>query len=224
MPNASGRKSWPRRADTCTSAVPMKTDAVLYSFRRCPYAMRARMALHVSGIRYGHREVVLRDKPAAMLEASPKGTIPVLVTPEGSVIDESLDIMHWALEQDDPEEWLAKRDTELIDANDGPFKHHLDRYKYATRYTDVDPDDHRTEALRHLADLNARLADQAYLHGSTRGLTDIALFPFVRQFANTDRAWFASQSVPNVQDWLQRLVGSNLFAAVMHKHEPWVPA
>ncbi len=128
-------------------------EAVLYSFRRCPYAMRARMALLVSGATYEHREVVLRDKPAAMLEASPKGTVPVFVTEDGVVLEESLDIMRWALGNSDPERWLDDANANLIEANDGPFKHHLDRYKYATRYDDVDPEEHRAAALAHLRQL-----------------------------------------------------------------------
>ena len=123
------------------------TEVILYSFRRCPYAMRARMALSVSGANYEHREVVLRDKPPEMLEVSPKGTVPVLVVPGAPPLEESLDIMHWALGQNDPEGWLDRNDQLLIETNDGPFKHHLDRYKYATRYDDVDPEEHRAAAL-----------------------------------------------------------------------------
>ncbi|MBT8427753.1 MAG: glutathione S-transferase N-terminal domain-containing protein, partial [Erythrobacter sp.] len=128
-------------------------EAVLYSFRRCPYAMRARMALSISGAEYEHREVVLRDKPPQMLEVSPKGTVPVLVTEDGAVLEESLDIMRWALSQNDPEGWLARDDGKLLAANDGPFKHHLDRYKYSTRYDDVDPEEHGKKALDHLRKL-----------------------------------------------------------------------
>ena len=199
-------------------------EAVLYSFRRCPYAMRARMALHVSGARYEHREVVLRDKPAEMVDVSPKATVPVFVTESGVVIDESLDIMRWALAESDPESWLERDDPALIAANDGPFKHHLDRYKYATRYDDVDPVDHRAEALGLLRILEQRLASSPYLCGARRGLADIAIFPFVRQFANTDRAWFDAQDISAVQQWLAGLIGSDLFASIMTKHEPWKSA
>lgn len=199
-------------------------EAVLYSFRRCPYAMRARMALKVSGARYEHREVVLRDKPAEMVEVSPKATVPVLVATDGVVIDESLDIMRWALGRNDPEGWLERDDQAFIEANDGPFKHHLDRYKYATRYDGVDPDDHRAAALELLRNLEQRLANWRYLCGDRRGLADIAIFPFVRQFANTDRAWFDAQDIPALQQWLARLTGSELFVAIMTKHEPWTSA
>jgi len=196
-------------------------EAVLYSFRRCPYAMRARMALSVSGARYDHREVVLRDKPAEMLAVSPKGTVPVLVTEHGAVLEESLDIMRWALGRSDPESWLARHDEALLEANDGPFKHHLDRYKYATRYDDVDPEEHRAAALEILQRLEARLAASAFLCGDARGFADIAIFPFIRQFANADRTWFDAQDLPGLQAWLAALIGSDLFAGVMHKHPQW---
>ena len=199
-------------------------ETILYSFRRCPYAMRARMALSSSGMEYEHREVVLRDKPPEMLEVSPKGTVPVLVTPTGTVIEESLDIMRHALAMKDPEGWLERDDPELVAANDGPFKHHLDRYKYATRYNDVDPEEHRSEALDILRQLEARLAKDAYLCGARRGLADIAIFPFIRQFANADRTWFDAQSLPRLQDWLERLITSELFTGVMAKHAQWKAA
>lgn len=196
--------------------------AVLYSFRRCPYAMRARMALAVSGAEYEHREVVLRDKPPQMLEASPKGTVPVFVTAEGDVLEESIDIMRWALNRCDPEGWLDRDDPELVTANDGPFKHHLDRYKYSTRYHEVDPEEHGSAAVRHLRVLDDRLADSPYLCGERRGFADIAIFPFVRQFANADRDWFDAQDLPKVRHWLDGLVSSELFAGIMAKHDRWV--
>ena len=196
-------------------------EAVLYSFRRCPYAMRARMALSMSGAGYEHREVVLRDKPTEMLEVSPKGTVPVLVTATGEVIEESLDIMRWALGQSDPESWLERQDKALLEAIDGPFKHHLDRYKYATRYEDVDPEEHRSAALEILRLLDARLDGTPYLCGDQRGFADIAIFPFIRQFANADREWFDAQDLPNLQAWLEGLVTSDLFAGVMAKHPQW---
>ena len=196
-------------------------EPILYSFRRCPYAMRARMALAISGAPHEHREVVLRDKPPEMLEASPKGTVPVLVVEDGTVLEESLDIMHWALCRNDPENWLDRQDEALLAANDGPFKHHLDRYKYPTRYDDVDPAEHGAAAVAHLGKLDERLAASPYLCGERRGFADIAIFPFVRQFANADREWFANQQLENVAAWLDGLTGSDLFAAIMTKHEPW---
>ena len=198
----------------------MQAVPILYSFRRCPYAMRARMALLVSGVRYEHREVVLRDKPAAMLAASPKGTVPVLVLADGAVIDESIDIMRWALGRRDPEDWLARCDAALIAEFDGAFKHHLDRYKYAGRY-DADPLAHRAAGLAILEGLDARLADNLYLCGPAPGLSDVAIFPFVRQFAGADPAWFADHAPRRVQDWLAELVGSDLFARAMAKVTPW---
>ena len=199
-------------------------ETILYSFRRCPYAMRARMALSSSGLEYEHREVVLRDKPPEMLEVSPKGTVPVLVTPTGTVIEESLDIMRHALAMKDPEGWLERDDPELVAANDGPFKHHLDRYKYATRYADVDPEEHRSAALDILRRLETRLTSDTYLCGARRGLADIAIVPFIRQFANADRTWFDAQSLPRLQDWLERLITSELFTGVMAKHAQWKAA
>ena len=196
-------------------------EAILYSFRRCPYAMRARMALHVSGLAYEHREVVLRDKPAAMLEVSPKGTVPVFVTAEGEVLEESLDIMRHALAQNDPEGWLGRNDQTLVAKNDGPFKHHLDRYKYATRYEGADPDRHRAAAVEILAELDRRLASSPYLCGDDRGFADIAIFPFVRQFANHDRDRFEADRMPHLQAWLEALLSSDLFAAIMEKFPKW---
>ena len=201
------------------------TPPVLYSFRRCPYAMRARMALWVAGVTVTLREVKLAAKPPALIAASPKGTVPVLVLADGpddgSVIDQSLDIMRWALGQNDPEFWLAGEDAGLIAANDGPFKHHLDRAKYPGRYEEENGTDHRAAALALLAPLEARLADAPYLCGETRSLTDIALLPFIRQFAAIDPAWFAAQPCPRLQGWLDGMLASDLFAAVMPKFAPW---
>ena len=206
----------------------MTEQPVLYSFRRCPYAMRARMALWVSGTTVELREVKLADKPDALREASPKATVPVLVLPDGSVIDESIAIMRWALAQNDPEGWLAGDDASLIALIDGPFKQHLDRYKYPTRYPDeVRGDeetfrlDHRTHGFAILQKLDADLGSSKNLRGDRRTLADIAVFPFVRQFANTDRDWFDEQGLPHVQEWLEAHLASDLFAAVMPKYAPW---
>jgi glutathione S-transferase len=188
----------------------------LYSFRRCPYAIRARLALLVSGTPFALHEVRLAAKPAEMLAASPKGTVPVLVLPGGEVIDESLDIMRWALRRHDPERWLEGDDAALIATNDGPFKHHLDRAKYPHRY-EADSTDHRAAALDLLAPLEDRLRRQPYLCGSTRSLTDAAIVPFVRQFSAIDRDWFAAQPVPMARGWLERQIASPLFEQVMAK-------
>ncbi len=194
---------------------------VLYSFRRCPYAMRARMALWVAGVTVELREVKLAAKPPALLAASPKATVPVLVLPQGTVIDQSLDIMRWALGRNDPEFWLAGEDAALIAANDGVFKHHLDRAKYPGRYAEDDGTDHRAAGLALLAPLEARLADAPWLCGEARSLTDIALFPFIRQFAAIDPAWFAAQPLPRLQAWLELLRDSDLFASIMPKFAVW---
>jgi glutathione S-transferase len=195
---------------------------VLYSFRRCPYAMRARLALLASGTVCEIREVKLSAKPEAMLTASPKGTVPVLVLASGQVVEESLDVMHWALRSADPDRWLASEDTALIAINDGAFKHHLDRYKYPERHAS-DPAEHRTAGLTILADLERRLAVSANLCGETMGITDVAVMPFVRQFAQTDRAWFDAQPLPAVRAWLERHLASALFARAMIRLAPWQP-
>ncbi|MDT0509406.1 glutathione S-transferase [Novosphingobium sp. MMS21-SN21R] len=196
------------------------TLPILYSFRRCPYAMRARLALAVSGTVCELREVKLSAKPAAMLAASPKGTVPVLVLPDGTVIDQSLDVMRWALAQSDPEGWLSRDDPALIERNDGAFKHDLDRYKYPERHGS-DALAHRTSGIAFLRDLDARLAVHGQLNGEERGLADMAIMPFVRQFASVDAVWFAGLDLPHVQRWLGGHVESALFAAVMGKFPPW---
>ena len=205
----------------------MTQRPILYSFRRCPYAMRARLALAASQTEVEHREILLRDKPAAMLEASAKGTVPVLVLPDGTVIDESLDVMLWALGRNDPDNWLehGEEALQLIARADGPFKHDLDRYKYGTsRYEGADALQHRASGLTFLNDLNARLSESAQLFGESMSLADAAIFPFVRQFANTDRDWFDALELPCLQAWLARHLKSPLFASVMTKHNLWKPA
>lgn len=200
---------------------------VLYSFRRCPYAMRARMAIAVSGYTCLLREINLKDKPDEMLAASPKGTVPVLVLEDGMVIDESLDVMFWALGQNDPEDWLAPLQNDEADAraliaeNDGPFKANLDRYKYPTRYDDVDPLDHRAGGLAFLKILDDRLNGRAYLAGDAFSLLDAAIIPFVRQFANTDRDWFDQSGLNHVPHWLDAALASERFTRVMAKYPLW---
>lgn len=181
---------------------------ILYSFRRCPYAMRARLALSISHQVCELREVVLRDKPQEMLDISPKGTVPVLIDVDGSVLEESLDIMLWALGKSDPEGWLSPEQGSmatmqaLIADCDGGFKYHLDRYKYAQRYEEADAQRHRTEGSQFLEKLNDQLASTAYLFGQRVSWADRAIAPFVRQFANTDRTWFDAQPWPNLQRWM----------------------
>jgi glutathione S-transferase len=179
------------------------------------------MAIAVSGVQVELREVVLRDKPPEMIAVSPKGTVPVLVVGDGHVVDESLDIMRWALAQNDPENWLAHDDAGMIAANDGPFKQALDRYKYPHRYGLADGLEHREVARDHLSGLNDILAAQPYLGGSTPAFTDIALFPLVRQFAATDQLWFDALPLPALQAWLNRLLVSDLFGQIMTRHTKW---
>ena len=198
----------------------MAERPILYSFRRCPYAMRARMALAVSGIRCELREIRLRDKPGAMLEASPKGTVPVLVLPDGQVIEQSIEIMLWALSFSDPEGWLERDDPASIAENDGSFKHSLDRYKYPERH-DADPAEHRELGLAFLRRIDARLSADGQLCGSHRGLADAAIMPFVRQFAATDRDWFDAQALPHLHVWLDGHLAPDLFAVTMIRVQPW---
>lgn len=207
---------------------------VLYSFCRCPYAIRARLALAVSGLRFELREVALRSKPPEMLAVSPKATVPVLVLPGGEVIDQSLAIMQWALAQNDPQGWLAPKHgtlqtmQALIAVNDGAFKQHLDRYKYPNRYPQEHAGDepafaqiHRTGAADWLMALETRLANHAWLFGSAAHLADMAILPFVRQFARTDAAWFAAQPWPNLAAWLMSWEAGALFVSVMEKYPPY---
>ncbi len=205
------------------------SQAILYSFRRCPYAMRARLSIAVSGITVELREIVLRDKPQAMLDVSPKGTVPVLITPENKVIDESLDVMTWALQQHDPEHWLPKNDDEkaqceqLVQQNDGTFKHYLDRYKYADRYPEHDQLYYRQQGENILIQLDKLLADNGCLIADRITLADIAILPFIRQFAFVDKAWFDSAPYPYLQAWLQHFLASALFTDTMTKLPPWQP-
>ena len=200
---------------------------ILYSFRRCPYAIRARLALQVAGLAVEHREIALKNKPAEMLRASPKGTVPVLVQADGTVLDESLDIMRWALGRNDPQGWLGGDDApgqdawDLIARNDGEFKFHLDRYKYPHRYGLADGLAHQELARGFLDVLQDRLARYSFLAGARFGLADAAIAPFVRQFAHTDPTWVAAQTWRNLAQWLQDFEASAAFALVMEKHPVW---
>ncbi|KQV10566.1 glutathione S-transferase [Pseudomonas sp. Root329] len=195
----------------------------LYSFRRCPYAMRARMALRYSGVAVNIVEVSLKAKPAEMLALSSKGTVPVLSV-DGQVIDESLAIMHWALAQSDPQDWLLKDDpvgqqliAELIEENDQVFKVHLNRYKYAERYPEQPMAFYRAEGEVFLRRLDELLEGRDYLLAEHPSLADVALMPFVRQFAHVDREWFGQTPYHRLQAWLQRFLESELFIGVMGK-------
>ncbi|MBM3345845.1 MAG: glutathione S-transferase [Betaproteobacteria bacterium] len=200
---------------------------ILYTFRRCPYAIRARLAVHASGVAVEMREVDLKHKPQAMLEASPKGTVPVLRLPDGRVIDESLDIMRWALALHDPAGWLRlspgalAEAGQVIERNDGPFKRLLDRYKYPNRAPAGEAprpaSAWRDEAAPILADLDDRLSRHACLLGESPNIADAAIVPFVRQFAMVDAAWFAATPWRALARWLDGWLASPRFMAVMQK-------
>ena len=199
---------------------------ILYSFRRCPFAIRARLALDASGITVELREVVLRNKPQSLLAASPKGSVPVLVLPDGRVIDESWDIMLWALQQCDPEGWLGESAayidiaTPLIIKNDTTFKYNLDRYKYPDRYPEHSQTFYRTQAETFLQELETRLSASPYLLSDNMSVADAGILPFVRQFASVDKEWFAQSRYTSISSWLQQFLASERFETIMKKHPP----
>ncbi|MGZ8919239.1 MAG: glutathione S-transferase [Methylobacter sp.] len=198
---------------------------ILYSFCRCPYAIRARLAIAYAGIPVEIREVALRDKPEQMLAISPKGTVPVLHLPNGRVIEESLDIMQWALNQNDPGHWLNFNAgaAALITWNDSSFKYYLDRYKYADRYPQFSKKYYRKQATVFIKELENRLMNSRYLGGNDFSLVDAAIFPFIRQFAGVDNAWFQSSGYQSINDWLEKILKSELFLSVMAKYPLWIP-
>jgi len=196
----------------------------LYTFRRCPYAMRARMALLQAKRSFEAVEVSLRNKPASLLALSPKATVPVLHLPGGGVIEESWDIMRWSLAEADAQGWWARAQSPenlgWLQRNDGDFKHHLDRWKYPQRHANEDlaPEAHRDRAVDVLLrPLEARLSTAPFLGGAMPCATDLAVFPFVRQFAAVAPAWFATLDVPAVRHWLNGWLANPLFEACMHK-------
>ena len=202
--------------------------AILYSFRRCPYAMRARMALQYSGVRVFLREIELKNKPQQMLQCSAKGTVPVLVLTDGTIIDESRDIMYWALEQNDPDKWLPEPAIEtrnqidqLLDENDFNFKNWLDRYKYADRYPQQSAAYYRHQGEQFLASLEYRLSNHRFLMNDTFSVADIGIFPFIRQFAFVDKDWFYQSDYPYLQTWLDYFLQSEIFNSVMKKYPAW---
>ena len=201
----------------------MSALPVLYSFRRCPYAIRARLALAVAQQPYQLHEVLLRDKPAALLAASPKGTVPVLVLPDGSVLEQSLDVMRWALQRSDPDDWLRPSSgtleeiLSLVGDCDTTFKPLLDRCKYPQRHPDIDPAQSWQAANQWLAGLNARLAETGHLQGTHTTLADAAIFPFVRQFAAIDPVRWSAQPWPHLQAWLEHRLQLPMFTHTMRK-------
>jgi glutathione S-transferase len=194
---------------------------ILYSYRRCPYAMRARMALSYAGIPVETREISLKDKPAHMLQVSAKGTVPVLVLANGQVIDQSLEIMRWALQQHDVDGWLSadpQHAALLMAENDGSFKQNLDRYKYAVRFPEHAAEDYRQQGELFLDKLEQQLQQTSFLLSNKISLADIAIFPFIRQFSAVDADWFESSDYIKLKSWLQCMVESDLFQGVMVKY------
>ena len=202
----------------------MTAHPILWSFRRCPYAIRARLAVQSAGVTVELREILLRDKPTAFLDTSPSATVPALRL-QDRVLDESLDIMIWALEQNDPARLLDMPETgrDLIEANDGPFKAALDHTKYAVRYPHLDAQKERQKAADIIFELEARLSRTDNLLGHHQTIADIGTLPFVRQFANTDRTWFDAQNWPNVHNWLGSFLESAAFSDIMRKYPVWTP-
>ena len=200
---------------------------ILYSYRRCPYAMRARMALSYAGIQVEIREIALREKPAHMLAVSPKGTVPVLVLASNEVLEQSLDIMDWALQQSDVDEWIIqdqagqKLTADLIATNDDAFKKSLDKYKYAIRFPENPPEIYRAQGEEFLQRLEILLQQNTYLCRNTISKADVAIFPFVRQFSMVDENWFESADYPSLKAWLNGLFNSQLFLGVMQKYPVW---
>lgn len=206
----------------------MKSYPILYSFRRCPYAMRARMAIYQANIKCELREIVLKDKPESMLSLSNKGTVPVLLTPGENIIDQSLDVMFWALGKNDPDDWLGennKQSKSLIKENDNQFKYYLDRYKYQVGYPEQSQEYYRQKTTGFLELLEQQLnSNQGIGLVSNRiSFADIAIFPFIRQFANVDLAWFQSSPYNLIKRWYINIEQCDLFQNCMIKYEQWYP-
>ena len=202
---------------------------ILYSFRRCPYAMRARLAIKTSEVFVEIREIKLKDKPLEFLNLSPKGTVPVLVTTSGKILEESMDIINWALNKNDPKKWLANGQlsqnqiNQLLDNLENEFKPSLDKYKYTNRFENVDRDFHRDKNLSFLWYLDDLLKKNKALNCSHLSLVDYAIFPFIRQFRNVDSEWFDSLNFNFLKKWLFELIDSNDFLSIMKKYEKWEP-
>jgi len=197
---------------------------ILYSFRRCPYAIRARMAIAYASINLEVREVSLANKPPEMTHISPKGTVPVLQL-DNRIIDESIEVMAWALEQSDPDNWLAldleQQQQTLIEENDNSFKAWLDKYKYWDRFPEQSQQAYRGQAENFISKLDKNLNEQRYLLGNKICVADMAIFPFIRQFAFVDKDWFDQTNYLGLQRWLGEILDSPLFTQVMKKHSVW---
>lgn len=200
---------------------------VLYSFRRCPYAIRARLAINVSNTKVELREIKLSDKPKELTACSPKGTVPVLQLTDGTIIDESKDIMLWALKENDPNNWLVsgtieKQETNrLIDINDNEFKQYLDHYKYADRFPEQTMEYYRQQGEVFLQSLEKKLNETKYLISDTISLADMAIFPFIRQFAYVDKDWFDQTDYKKLQAWLNYFLNTSIFKKTMEKQPVW---
>ena len=199
---------------------------VLYTFRRCPYAMRARISMYYSKINYEHREILLKDRPKKLYNLSPKGTVPVLNLPDGKVIDESLDIMKWSISVNDPDSWLADNISDQLNAiriNDHDFKKWLDKYKYHDRYPEFPVQYYKDKCEGILNSLEKKLDEENFLFSQKISLGDMALLPFIRQFANVDIIWFNGRFV-NLSKWMGELIESEVFQSMMKKYEIWNPS
>lgn len=193
---------------------------ILYSFRRCPYAIRARLALIIAQVNVQIREVRLSNKPPQMLEASPKGTVPILQLQDGTIIDESLDIISWAHSFNN-ETMSWQQENELVQMNDNEFKLHLDRYKYFEKHNSLPQSEHRKQCLPFLMLLESKLSLNKYLLGDQAGFVDVAIMPFIRQFSKVDEAWFNSSNFLAVRSWLDSWSNRKVFNLVMQKYQPW---
>ena len=202
---------------------------ILYTFRRCPYAMRARFAIRSSKIKVEVREIKLQEKPSEFLKSSPKGTVPVLITKSGQVLEESLDIINWALNINDPDKWLGKgklQDREiknLLDELEIKFKTNLDKYKYPSRFSGVDQFFHRDKNLCFLKKLNCYLENNKSLNCEHLSLLDYTIFPFVRQFRNVDQDWFDKLNFIFLNKWINQIIDSKDFSSIMKKFKKWEP-
>ena len=193
------------------------TLPILYSFRRCPYAMRGRLAIARAGVQVELREILLRDKAPQFLDISPKGTVPVLVLPNGQVIEESYDVMNWAL----GEGGATPQERELVQKCDTDFKPWLDRFKYPNKFEDTTREQAIANAGLYLDQLEKRLQNNAFLFGEIRGFADIGIAPFVRQFAHVDRDWFLGTKWKRVISWYQEFIEWNGFKDIMVKYQKW---
>lgn len=196
---------------------------ILYSFRRCPYAIRARLALLACEVQCELREVVLRDKPKEMTDISPKSTVPVMQLENGDVIDESYDIIVWAVKQNDPKKWAPYLDElkSLVQINDHKFKIHLDKYKYSSRNPEISMEEHRENSDFFLKDLDEMLKSRRFLSSDRQTVTDISVFPFIRQFAFVDKNYFDDRPYPHLQKWLEWHLDSDQFKNIMNKNTQW---